>query len=234
MFFLLTGKNENLIERTLTEIARKYPNSERVSFNAKDVTPNRFVDSANTFDLLQQPPLITLKFDKQARPEPFYDLLSQLNAKAHVIFIFPFDLPQSHIFVTNPKNIKFIRGELALKTVSDVFKFTDYLYSGKRTEAYKELNALLSEGNDTYYIVSMCLYSLRNIFNVTFSSPELSTMKDFPRRKAIQYAKAFTPEDVKVLFCYMYELDKKAKTGQIDINIGLCLVCEKILSYTKS
>lgn len=234
MFFLLFGKNDNLIERTVVEISRKYPNTERIYLTAKDITPNKFADIANTFDLLQQAPFITIRFDKTVTAEPFYEVLSQISLQTHVIFIFPFELSPNHVFIKNPKNIKIISGDLSLKNVADVFRFTDYLFSGRRADAYKELNGLLSEGNDGFYILSMCLYSLRNIFNVTFSSPELASMKDFPKRKALQYAKAFTKDDVTVLFGYFYEIDKKCKTGLLDIHTALCLVSEKILSYTKS
>lgn len=234
MFFLLFGKNDNLIERTVVEISRKYPNTERIYLTAKDITPAKFADIANTFDLLQQAPFITIRFDKTVTVEPFYEVLSQISSQTHVIFIFPFELSPSHVFIKNPKNIKIISGDLSLKTTYDVFKYTDYLFSGRRADAYKELSGLLSEGNDGFYILSMCLYSLRNIFNVTFSSPELAGMKDFPKRKAMQYAKAFTKDAVIDLFRYFYEIDKKCKTGLLDIHTALCLVSEKILAYTKS
>jgi DNA polymerase III delta subunit len=234
MLFLLYGKNDSLIERTVVEISRKYPNTERIHLNAKDITPNKFADIANTFDLLQQAPLITLRFDRTVTADPFYDVVSQISPQTHVIFIFPFDLSPSHVFIKNPKSVKIISGGLSLKTVADVFKFTDYLFSGRRTDAYKELYGLLSEGNDGFYILSMCLYSLRNIFNVAFSSPELAGMKDFPKRKAMKYAKVFTRDDIIGLFSYFYDIDKRCKIGLLDIHTALCLVCEKILAYTKS
>ena len=234
MFSLLFGKNSNLIERTVVEISRKYPDSEYIHLVAKDTTPSKLVDTANTFDLQQHAPFITIRFDKAVTVEPFYEVLSQISSQSHVIFIFPFELSPSHAFIKNPKNIKIESRGFSLKSAYDVFKFTDYLFSGRRADAYRELQGLLSEGNDGFYILSMCLYSLRNIFNVIFSSPELAGMKDFPKRKATQYAKVLTKDKVLDLFSYLHEVDKKCKTGLLDIHTALCLVSEKILVYTKS
>lgn len=234
MLFLLSGSNENSIKKTEREILKRFPANERLSVATKDISASKLLDLTNTFDLLQQAPVITLNFEKSTDPTPFYEVLGKVNPQTHVIFIFPFDLNQNHVFVKNPENLKFISGNLSTKQLSDVFKFVDHLYSGNRDAAYKELALLFKEGADRYYLLSMCLYSLRNIFNVLFDSPELTSMKDFPRRKATQHSKAFIPDNVLLLFSYFYDIDKKCKTGLLDIDTGICLVCEKILSYTKA
>lgn len=234
MLFFLSGANESLIERTIVEILKKYPYSEKLSLLAKDVTPSQLVDIANTFNILQQPPLITLRFDKQTIADDYYNKLKDINAQTSVIFVFPFELSTKHVFCVNPDNIKLIKGDLALKPVSDVFKFTDFLFSGNRKGAYHELDKLLEDGNDGFYIASMCLYSMRNIFYTIFNSPELKDLKDYPKKKALFYSQYFNKDTIVELFDYFYLFDKSCKTGQLEMNIALPLLCEKVLSYTRN
>jgi DNA polymerase III delta subunit len=233
MIFLLHGENLALLEKALTELKKTVP-SEKLEFDAQDITPAQFLDKARTFDIFQNPPFIVLRFTKTVDALPFYNTFDQIPPETKIVLVTPFTLGVTHVFIKNPKKYSIKEASVNQKKNADMFRFLDAVYLQKRNLAHNELQTLLEEGNDPFYIFSMLLYGLRNVFFVKFNSPELAEMKDFSKKKAQSQAGKFEEEDILSLFDYMQDLDKKVKTGQIPTDLLNFLAVEKILSYTKT
>ncbi len=233
MIFLLHGENLSLLEKSLVEM-KKTVSGEKLEFIASDVSAAKFLDSARTFDIFQNPPFIVLRFEKSVDPVPYYEVLLQVPKETKVILVFPYSLGATHVFIKNPKKLGFKEASVNQKRNADMFRFLDALFLQKRNLAHAELEVLAEEGNDPFYIFSMILYALRNVFYAKFNSPELAEMKDYTKRKAQSQAQKFEENEVLELFDFMHAIDKKVKTGVISADLMNFLAVEKILSYTKT
>lgn len=222
-----------MIEKALLEL-KKTVEGEKLEFNAADTTPPKFLDSARTFDIFQKPPFIVLRFAKSDDASLYYAVLKDIPKETKVVLVCPFKLGLTHVFSKNPDKLTFKEASLNQKKNADIFRFVDALFLQKRNLAHAELVALTEENNDPFYIYSMILYGLRNVFYAKFNSPELAEMKDFTKRKAQSQAEKFTQQEVIELFAHMHELDKKVKTGETDVELMNFLAVERILSYTKN
>jgi DNA polymerase III delta subunit len=232
MIFLLHGDNITLLEKALLEF-KKTIDGETLEFNAADITPPQFLDAARTFDIFQNPPFIVMRFEKSVDVQPYYELLDQVPKETKTVLVFPYSLGVTHILMKNPKKVLIKESSVAQKKNADIFRFVDSVFLQNRKLAHAELEALVDEKNDPFYIFSMILYGLRNIFYAKFNSPELATMKDFSKRKALSQAAKFEESEIIDLFAFMHDLDKKVKTGELPADLMNFLAVEKVLAYTK-
>jgi len=131
------------------------------------------------------------------------------------------------------KNASALKAKVALNSkpqISNIFTFVDSVFYKNKRAAYEELEKLAEEGADTFYILSMLLYGLRNIAHAKFSTVEFAKKSNFVREKALSQAEKYTHKDVRELFDFMYQMDKKLKTGLISQELALVYTLEKILN----
>ena len=234
MIFLLQGDDIPLIEKAVLALKKKQKH-EILEFDINSCTPSHLLGACRTYDIFQNPPFVVLRVDKSAKIqlESFYGILGSIPQETKLLIVCFFALGKTSAFTKNSDKIVFKTEILTQKQVGDVFGFLDFVFLQNRQGAYRELAALEQGGHDAFYIFSMFLYALRNIFYVKFESPEVSELKDYSKRKAIQQAKNFEKTEILELFDYFCLLDKKAKTGQIPVSLLNVLAVEKVLAYTK-
>ena len=234
MLFVIHSQNSSFVEEELRRVKKKFDTLEHIEHFAKDISPAKLLDITSTYDIFQNPPHIVVRFDKTVEPEPYYEISTKIFKTSPTTFVFPYDLTQTHPFIKNVSKVKFEVRTMQSASFPKVFGFVDSVFQQNRDPAYKQLNQLLLEGTDQFYILSMVLYGLRNIYFAKFQSPEFFALKDYSRNKALTQSKKYTEDVVLELFNYLYTIDKKVKTGIYSVEVGLSLVLEKILSYTKS
>lgn len=233
MIFVIHGENLTLLEKALVEF-KKTVDGETLEFLAAQITPAQLLDTARTFDIFQKPPFIIVRFEKTTDVKPFYEQLINVPKETKLVLVFPFNLGVTHVLMKNPNKLVIKQSSVAQKKNADIFRFVDSVFMQNRNLAHAELEALTEEKNDPFYIFSMLLYGLRNIFFAKFNSPELLEMKDYTKKKSLSQAAKFEENQVVELFSYFHDLDKKVKTGEIPADLMNFLAVEKVLSYTKS
>lgn len=145
------------------------------------------------------------------------------------------------IFSQIPKIINYVDGreingediDLLVRTVleNDIFQTVDALGAGNKKEAVRLVHEHFLGGSDPYYMLSMFAYQFRNMLKVSdlrqrgiFSEYEiakLASLHPFVVKKTLGQIHKFPFEKLKEIYRKIGELDRAAKTGKIDITLGL-------------
>lgn len=156
--------------------------------------------------------------------------MKKIPAETVLIVLCDRELGRTNAFY---KNAEALQARVVLNTEtqdSNVFKFVDALFMKNKLAAYDELEKLTQEGANTFYILSMILYGLRTITHAKYTTTEFSKKSSFVKNKSIVQMQNFSTQDIKDLYKFMYETDKKLKTGLINQEIALVYTIEKILN----
>jgi hypothetical protein len=153
------------------------------------------------------PPFIVLDISKAGRMnlEGYIDAISKLPIETTLIVMSSKDLPSANIFIKNADKLgaKIVKNEK--KVSSNIFKFIDQIFNGRREVIYKELNKLIADDVDPFYLFSMILYGVR------------------------KNNKRFRNDKLKNLFKELYTIDKNVKTGNISPEVFIPYTIEKII-----
>jgi hypothetical protein len=153
------------------------------------------------------PPFIVFDISKAGRTnlEPYIEAILKLPAETTLIIMSSKDLPAGNIFIKNASKLgaKIVKNEKRVD--SNIFRFIDSIFNGRRETIYKELNKLIADDVDSFYLFSMILYGVRKNHRV------------------------FGEEKLKKLFRELYTTDKNVKTGNISPEVFIPYTIEKIL-----
>jgi len=98
---------------------------------------------------------------------------------------------------------------------SNIFLFTDYLFSKDLKRTYQELENLHQSGEDDLMIFNMIVSTLRSISGIKFNTKQKNKIPPFKIRQMTSSAEKFTEEEIKYLYKVLSENDLKFKTGEI-------------------
>ncbi len=115
---------------------------------------------------------------------------------------------------------------------ANIFKTIDAIAEKKKEKALLSLYDHLEKGDNPLYILSMITYQFRNLITVSdlsqrkFSYNEMkakSGLHPFVFKKSYNQMQKFSFEELKKIYDNLFEMDLKAKTGQIDPVLALHL-----------
>lgn len=139
--------------------------------------------------------------------------LENINLTEDVTFVIWID----HELTSTKKILKFVSkvgGQIVNfpeRKETSIFPFLDLLAT-RNPKAFVELKKIKQEGADTFYILTMILYLLRNLVATPKKAPS------FVQEKLAKQRKNFSKKQVRELYKNVLEIDYKLKTGQLDKN----------------
>lgn len=117
---------------------------------------------------------------------------------------------------------------------SNIFKLVDYICEGKKDKANTMLEDMLQNGVAEQFIIHMIARQYRMIYEYQILSQKGYTMnqimdtmkiKKFIASKLAGVVRNISLEKTEYIITQLLEIDRKIKTGLIDKNIGLDIIC---------
>lgn len=236
MLFLIHGDDVSKSRETIIQIVNKLnsiPNTTIIKkeVNISDITPQEVLNFCRSKGMFGEVPLIILDCEGTTKFDfgPFLDILHIVPSSSNVIFLSPKELTKSNALVKACEKLGIKVSLHNNLPDSNVFKFTEALFSKNRKATYTELHKLQNAGEDAFYIFSMILYSLRSIAAVTYGLESASKMAPFVVNKVNKQKDHFPDTKLKKLYETFYETDLGMKTGSSDPELLLTLAIEKVL-----
>ena len=233
MIYLVHGSDPSSSRKLIVNQFTNKNTQNKIEICAEDISPDRLFELVRTGDIFGNPPFIILDISNllsQSATE-FVSTVSKTPKDATLIIYCSRALPAANVFLKSAAEFGIKVVESELKIESNVFKFVDALFEKNRTQTYLEMQKLLKEDNDHFYLFSMILYGLRNLLGASLSSKKFLSSKPFQKQKLEKQIKNFGSTDFSEIFEYYYNLEKKAKTGDISSEIMLTLAAEKMLNF---
>jgi len=232
MIYLVHGDDYAKSRKLILNQQKKLSMGLKVERDVADFSPRELYETACSFDIFGNPPFIVLNIPntKVAESEEYIKIIKKIPNETLLIVLCQRELGRTNAFYKNASTLK---AKVVLNNkaqTSNIFKFVDSVFFQNKNASYEELEKLTEEGNDPFYILSMLLYGLRNITHAKFTTVEFAKKSSFVREKALIQTKNFTHQNIKDLFAFMYDMDKKLKTGLINQEIALVYTIEKILN----
>ena len=232
MIYIVHGDDYPKSRKLIINQQKKLAMGLKTERDISDITPKELYEITCSFDIFGNAPFIVLNIPntKVAEVEKFLGVMKKIPKETVLIILCSRELGRTNAFY---KNAKDLQARVVLNTEtqdSNVFKFVDALFMKNKTVAYDELEKLSQEDTNTFYILSMILYGLRNITHAKYNTVEFAKKSNFVRNKAIVQAENFSPQDINELYTFIYRTDKKLKTGLINQEIALVYTVEKILN----
>jgi DNA polymerase III delta subunit len=230
MIYIVHGEDLSYSRNIILNQQKKLGSPARTEISLSKTTPEHLKEISATFDIFGTPPFIVLDISDAGRMnlDKYVDAISKIPAETVLIVLSAKELSKSNAFIKNSQKLGAKIIHAVKKPTSNVFKFIDYVFSGNRSPAYKELKRLTLDDEDPFYLISMLLYGLRNIAYVKFNSPEFNKVSPFAKNKARNQAKHYTKEAVRNLFAQFYKADKNLKTGELSPEVALPFIIEKV------
>lgn len=232
MIYIVHGDDYPKSRRLVINQQKKMAMGLKVEREAAEFSPRELYETACSFDIFGNPPFVVLNIPhtKMANAEEYIKVMTKIPKETVLIILCARELGRTNAFY---KNAAKIRAKVVLNNQpedSNIFKFVDSVYFKNKHTAYEELEKLTDDGADPFYILSMLLYGLRNLAHAKYNTAQFAKKKSFVREKALSQADRYDHHDIINLFDFMYQTDKKLKTGMIDQNIVLVYTIEKILN----
>jgi DNA polymerase III delta subunit len=232
MIYIVHGDNSSQSRALILNQQKKLGVETRIEIEADQITPEQLYEKTVSSDLFGNLPFIVLdvtNINKQAQ-ELFIKIFKRIPDKTNLIIYSQKTLTKTSPILTmvDDSDVKLVAS--SKETKSNIFKFVDNLFYKNRSETYLELEKLVHENADPFYIISMILYGARTLANYIYDSPAAVSMKPFVKSKVEKQSKAFTKDSVKTIFNNLYEIDKKTKVGELSPDLAVTIAVEKILS----
>ena len=232
MIYLVHGDDYPKSRKLIINQQKKMPMGLKVEKGVDEFSPRELYETACSFDIFANPPFIVFNIPntKVDNAEEYIRVMKKIPMETVLIILCDRELGRINAFFKSAPELK---AKVILNTqpqTSNIFRFVDSVFLKNKIHAYEELDKLTDEEVDTFYILSMLLYGLRNITHAKFGTKEFAKKSSFIREKAIVQAENFTHQNIRDLYEFMYDIDKKLKTGLVNQEIALVYTIEKILS----
>lgn len=232
MIYIVHGDDFVKSRALIVNQQKKLGVESKTEINVSEISPLELYEKCSAAGLFGDLPFIVLNISDAGNKnlEPYLETAKKIPSDATLIILSSKSLPKTNVFIKNAQTLDAKIHTNEKTPEGNVFRFVDTLFTKNRKSAYKELNNLLTENNDPFYIFSMILYGLRNIAGYIFGSPSFHKQKPFVKGKAKTQSAGFSENKIKNLYFYLYNLEKKAKTGEITPDLLLTLTVEKVLN----
>jgi DNA polymerase III delta subunit len=235
MIYIVHGEDLSYSRNIILNQQKKLGMPARIEVSVSDVSPQQLQENITTFDIFGTPPFIVLDVSGSGRMklDDYVKILEKTPDKTTLIILSSKELSKTNAFIKNASKLGAKVVLAQKKPSSNVFRFVDYIYNGSRRQAYQEYKKLMEDGEDSFYLLSMILYGLRNISYAKYNSPEFGKIAPFAKSKAIEQSKHYEEKEIVKLYKDLYKLDKELKTGIILPEAAIPLIMEKIFYARK-
>jgi DNA polymerase III delta subunit len=231
MVYIVHGEDISKSRKLISNQQTKLGLETKVELSLIDTPAKEFRAAINQQDMFQKERLVVVNVSGigRAKIDEHIEIIKNAPETTHIVILAEKSLPKSNKFMKETKNLKAKVLELAGIPKGNVFNFADSVFSKQRTRAYKGLSNLVEDEGDYFRLFSVLLYSLRNILYAKFESPLFEKLKPFQKSKISRQAKMLKKTTVKDILKTFYELDRKAKTGEITPDLMVTRAVEKVL-----
>jgi len=229
MVYIVHGEN---LAKSRAQIANQQKKLKTKSRIDLDISLNSFDEIQNAVastSLFGDPVFIVLDISSLGRKQPknIIQLLEKVPERNVVVILSKKELSKTNFFIKNALSIKAKVISNEKNRLANIFKFTDALFYRKKTSVYKELQKLMLEKQNEIYIFTMILVGLRNVALAKFNNSE--KLSPFVRTKAKKQAEGFSENKIRELYKQLYKLDKRAKLGEIPLEILIPSAIEYVI-----
>lgn len=234
MIFIIHGEDLPLSRKYIIGLQAKLNSQNKQEIKIKDYTPAALSNLISSPDFFGEFPLIILDITDAARMnvDEYIKVLKDNsgNKKLSLIIYSGKELSEKNEFI---KNAGALKAQIKLTQVipeHNVFAFTAAMLNLNRTQTYRELSKLVNGDQDGYFIYSMIISAVRNMTEAKLNTENFLKMKPYSQQKLTSQMKSFSENQIMGIYKTLYETDKATKTGSLDIDLGVILAIEKILS----
>jgi DNA polymerase III delta subunit len=230
MIYIVHGDDYPKSRRLIINQQKKLAMGLKTEMDISDTTPKELFETACSFDIFGNAPFVVLNIPstKVANAQNYIEVMKKIPEKTVLIILCDRELGRTNAFYKSGPELKAKVVLNAEAQDSNVFKFVDQVFMKNKRGAYKELEKLHQEDTNDFYILSMLNYGLRNITHAKYHTDDFSKKSSFIKNKAVAQADNFSVEEIRNLYTFMYEVDKKLKTGLMDHEVALVRTIEKI------
>ncbi len=231
MIFLIHGDDFSKTRKVITELQKKLESTNKTDVNVNNITPGQLTEISSSYDLFSEPPFVSVDVSDAGRKNllEYVDALKSVPTDVNIVIYSNKELSKSNVFIKNKAALKAKEVINNAEPSSDIFRFLDYLFSNNRKNTYNELQRLMQDQTDPFYLFSMIVYGFRNIAYIVTNSPLSSKIAPFAKNKALKQAKSYTEQKVSQIYKTLYQIDKSMKTGKIHPSISSVYTVEQIL-----
>jgi len=232
MIYIVHGDDYPKSRRLIINQQKKLAMGLKTERDISETTPKELYETACSFDIFGNAPFIVLNIPatKVANVQDYIEIMKKIPEKTVLIVLCDRELGRTNAFYKSAPDLK---AKVVLNSEdqdSNVFKFVDNVFMKNKAGAYKELEKLYQEDSNEFYILSMLLYGLRNITHAKYTTDSFVKKSSFIKNKAIAQADNFSTDQIRDMYTYMYEVDKKLKTGLIDQEVALVRTIEQVVN----
>jgi DNA polymerase III delta subunit len=230
MIYLVHGDDYAKSRRLILNQQKKLAMGLKDERDISEFSPRELYETSCSFDIFGNPPFVvfTIPNTKVPDSDEYIKIIKKIPQETVLIILCDRELGRANAFLKSAQKLK---AKVVLNNkeqISNIFKFVDSVFSKNKAGAYEELEKLTEEGADPFYILSMLLYGLRNITHAKFATVQFAKKSSFVRDKSVTQANNFSQNDIRNLYEFMYNTDKKLKTGLINQELALVYTLEKI------
>ena len=232
MIYIVHGDDYSKSRKLIINQQKKLTSNVKIEKDLADMSPKDLYEAACSFDLFGNPSLLVVNIPsgKVAGFDDYLRVLKKIPKETTVILLSEDKLAKSNRFLKSAKELKAKVAFNQKPSMSNIFKFLDHLFFQNRRGAYQELENLMEEETEPFFILSMILYGIRNITHAKYLTEEFLKKSDYIKSKMLKQAENYSKDDLKNMFEMAYQTDKNIKTGRVQKDVALTHTIEKILS----
>lgn len=227
MIYIIHGDNEASSRNTILALQKKHAAEAKKEVLFSDVTPEHLYTLISNFDFFGNPPFTVFNISNygHAKLDVFLPQIKQIPEKSILLIYADKALSATNIFLKETKALNAVVLYNPATPSANSFKFSDYLLTGQRQKAYKELKLLLDH-EDVFQILGALTYTLRAATLVKFNSTQARSLPPFVKGKAENFASKFTEDQLTKMYELLYKYDKELKVGAIPSDVVLPIIIE--------
>lgn len=236
MIFIIHGDNYTKSREILNQLIQKLRENStqeisKLETSIKDITAKQLREELGTQSLFSDVRFLIFDITQTTKMnlDDYIDALKNTPKEKYVALLSEKELGKSNPFLKNSNELK---AKVVLNNTiptANIFKFVDAVFAKDRTQSYRELQRLLDEGHDPFYVFTMLLYGLRNLAHANLNTKQYKKMAPFTRTKVDKQVKIFPLQTLIKLYEDLYNLDLALKTGKQSPDLLLTRAIEKVL-----
>ncbi|KKS06950.1 hypothetical protein A3K01_03435 [candidate division WWE3 bacterium RIFOXYD1_FULL_43_17] len=232
MIYIVHGENLSKSRALILNQQKKLMVRYKQEFSIEDTTPTDLTNKIRSIDIFGEPQFFVVNISGAGRAnlEEYINVITQTPPLTTLVILSEKKLTASNIFIKNAAALKaqILENESVVEGTS--FDFVDAVMRKDRVNSYKLMHRELDKDKDPFELFALLMYGLRSLAQVKFESPSASGMNPYVRSKQKNLTGKYSGEGVKELFKAFYEMDLKAKVGEINPEVMLTLAVEKVLN----
>lgn len=232
MIYIVHGDDTSKSRALVLNHQKKLGLESKITLELKNTNTVELLEKCSSTSLFGETPMVVLDISDagKANMETYFDTIKKIPASTTLVIFSSKPLTKSNIFISKAIEIDAKILENNVFTDANIFKFTDVLFSKNRAATYTELSKLLVEDFDPFYIFTMILFGLRSMAKVLWNAPSVAKMKPFQVSKNMNTLNRFSEQKIKQLYFYLYDIEKRAKTGEVTPEMMLTFAIEKVIN----